>query len=174
MRSACLLWLLFVAVYDFRQRRVPNWLVLAGAAVALAALALGMQPFGLDWTTTLTGAAVGFGCLLVIYAIGLMGAADVKFAGALGLWVGLPALLPIWVGASLLAGLHSALWLVLQRWPVLPRLALMLQGRASSGTPSFSAVETDGGAAPKRRRIVPYAAYLAMATAVWMVWGRQG
>lgn len=172
MRLACLLWLLFVAVYDFRQRRVPNWLVLAGAAVALAALALGMQPFDLEWTAALTGAAVGFGCLLLIYAAGYMGAGDVKFAGALGLWVGLPALLPIWVGASLLAGLHSALWLALQRWPFSPRLALMLHGPASSG-PSSSAVETDGGAAPKRRRIVPYAAYLAMATAVWMVWGRQ-
>ncbi|EJL71677.1 Flp pilus assembly protein, protease CpaA [Variovorax sp. CF313] len=167
MRLACLLWLLFVAVYDFRQRRVPNWLVLAGATVALAALALGIQPFNLEWSTAFTGAAVGFGCLLLIHAAGFMGAGDVKFAGALGLWVGLSALLPIWIGASLLAGLHSAFWLALQRWPVLPRLALMLQG------PSFSSIDSDGGASPKRRRIVPYAAYLAMATAVWMVWGRQ-
>lgn len=172
MRLACLLWLLFVAVYDFRQRRVPNWLVLAGAAVALAALALGMQPFGLDWTTALTGATAGFALLLLVYAIGYMGAADVKFAGALGLWVGLPALLPIWIGASLLAGLHSALWLMLQRWPVLPRLALMLHGRSSSSSAAIDS-DVDGAAPPKRRRIVPYAAYLAMATAVWMVWGRQ-
>ncbi|WP_198087318.1 prepilin peptidase [Variovorax sp. E3] len=167
MRLACLLWLLFVAVYDFRQRRVPNWLVLAGATVALAALALGMQPFGLEWSTALTGAAVGFGALLLFYAVGFMGAGDVKFAGALGLWVGLPALLPIWVGASLLAGLHSALWLALQRWPVAPRLSLMLLGRTS--TPPGDSAST-----PARKRIVPYAAYLALATAVWMVWGRQG
>jgi len=166
MQLACLLWLLFVAVYDFRQRRVPNWLVLAGAAVALAALALGTQPFGIEWSTALTGAAVGFGALLLLYAVGLMGAGDVKFAGALGLWVGLQALLPIWVVASLLAGLHSALWLALQRWPVAPRLSLMLLGRSSA---------TSNGAAPTtaRRRIVPYAAYLSLATAAWMVWGRQ-
>ncbi|AVQ83659.1 MULTISPECIES: A24 family peptidase [unclassified Variovorax] len=166
MRLACLLWLLFVAVYDFRQRRVPNWLVLAGAAVALAALALGTQPFGIEWSTALTGAAVGFGALLLLYAVGLMGAGDVKFAGALGLWVGLQALLPIWVVASLLAGLHSALWLALQRWPVAPRLSLMLLGRSSA---------TSNGAAPTtaRKRIVPYAAYLSLATAAWMVWGRQ-
>ena len=166
MRSACLLWLLFVAVYDFRQRRVPNWLVLAGAAVALAALALEMQPFGIGWTTALTGAAVGFGCLLLLYAVGFMGAGDVKFAGALGLWVGLPALLPIWVVGSLLACLHSTLFLALQRWPVSPRLSLMLQGRPAA---------IDGSAAPQRKRrlVVPYAAYLALATAAWMVWGRQ-
>jgi len=165
MRLACLLWLLFVAVHDFRQRRVPNWLVLAGAAVALAALILGMQPFGIEWSAALMGAAVGFCTLLLLYAIGLMGAGDVKFAGALGLWVGLQALLPIWIMASLLAGLHSTLWLALQRWPVAPRLSLLL------GRPSAA----HHGAAPAtaRKRIVPYAAYLALATAVWMVWGRQ-
>jgi hypothetical protein len=45
----------FVTVYDFRQRRVPNWLVLAGAAVALAALAFGVQPFGVAWSSALLG-----------------------------------------------------------------------------------------------------------------------
>lgn len=165
MRLACLLWLLFVAVYDFRQRRVPNWLVLAGASAALAVLALGMQPFGVEWSSALAGAAIGFGFLLLFYVLGFMGAGDVKFAAALGLWVGLPALLPIWLGASLLAGLHSALWLALQRWPVLPRLSLMLLGRTS---------RIDDGASSKRRRLVPYAAYLALAAGAWMVWGRQG
>lgn len=168
MRSVCLLWLLFVAVYDFRQRRVPNWLVLAGAALALAALALEMQPFGIGWTTAFTGAAVGFGGLLLLYAVGFMGAGDVKFAAALGLWVGLSALLPIWIVGSILAGVHSTLFLALQRWPVFPRLSLMLLGRTRA------AASDNGSAAPKRRRlVVPYAAYLALATAAWMVWGRQ-
>ncbi|MCR6479706.1 A24 family peptidase [Variovorax sp. ZS18.2.2] len=161
---ALLLWLLFVSVYDFRQRRVPNWLVLAGAVVALAALALGMQPFGIDWTQALLGAGVGFGALLLFYAFGLMGAGDVKFAGALGLWVGLTALAPIWIVASLLAGAHGALWYVLQRWPLSPRLALILSGPTSAA---------NGSATPRRARFIPYAAYLAMATVAWMVWGRQ-
>jgi prepilin peptidase CpaA len=69
--------------------------------------------------------------------------------------------------ASLLAGLHSALWLALQRWPVAPRLSLMLLGRSSAASSSAAS-------ATARRRIVPYAAYLSLATAVWMVWGRQG
>ena len=165
MALGCLIWLLFVTVYDFRQRRVPNWLVLAGAAVALAALALGMQPFGIVWTQALLGAGVGFGFLLLAYAFGLMGAGDVKFAGALGLWVGLTALAPIWIVASLLAGAHGALWYVLQRWPLSPRLALILAGPTSAANGS--------SATPRRARFIPYAAYLAMATAAWMVWGRQ-
>ncbi|WP_341887116.1 A24 family peptidase [Variovorax sp. YR752] len=159
-----LLWLLFVTVYDFRERRAPNWLVLAGAATALAALVFGMQPFEIDWTSALLGAGVGFGFLLLFYAFGLMGAGDVKFAGALGLWVGLSALALIWIGASLMASAHSLLWLALKRWPFFPRLALLLAGPSrtpESGTPTH------------RPRIIPYAAYLALATAAWMVWGRQ-
>jgi len=163
--SSLLVWLLFVAVYDFRKRRVPNWLVLSGAALALAALAVGRQPFGLPWTAAFLGAAIGFGFLLLFYVLGLMGAGDVKFAGALGLWVGLPGLVPIWIVASLLAGAHGVLWLALKHWAVFPKVAVVLRGRpqapddiASSGIPA---------------RFIPYAAYLAMATAAWIVWGRQ-
>lgn len=123
-----------------------------------------MQPFGIDWTQALLGAGVGFGFLLLFYAFGLMGAGDVKFAGALGLWVGLAAMGPIWIVASLLAGAHSALWHLLQRWPFSPRLISILAG------PTLAA---NGGTAPRRARFIPYAAYLAMATAAWMVWGRQ-
>ncbi|HWT18558.1 MAG TPA: A24 family peptidase [Variovorax sp.] len=162
--SICLLWLIAAAVYDFRERRVPNWLVLAGAVMALVALALGSLPFDGNWHSSLLGAGIGFGCLLLFYAMGLMGAGDVKFTGALGLWVGLPALAPIWVVASLMAGIHSILWLALQRWPLFPRLALMLAGPSRVPEP---------GASHSRLRIIPYAAYLALAAAAWMVWGRQ-
>lgn len=164
MHHLWLLWLLFVVVYDVRQRRVPNWLVLAGAGAAAGALAMNLQPFGIGWPDALTGAATGFGFLLLFYVTGLMGAGDVKFAGALGLWVGTFALLPIWVGASLIAGLHALLWWVLHRWPVFPRLALILSG----------APRAENQGAGKRIRPIPYAAYLAMAAAIWMVWGRQG
>ena len=164
LTPTCLLWLLLVAVYDFRQRRVPNWLVLAGAAVALAALAFGAQPFGVTWSSALWGAGVGFAFLLFFYVIRLMGAGDVKFAAALGLWVGLSALAQIWIVASLVAAAHSLLWLALRRWPLAPRLALILSGPASAAS---------GGTTPTRARFIPYAAYLSLAAVVWMAWGRQ-
>ncbi|WP_447778592.1 A24 family peptidase [Variovorax boronicumulans] len=164
MALACFFWLLLATIYDFRERRVPNWLVLSGALVALAALALRVQPFGIGWSEAGIGAAGGFCFLLCFYAFGLMGAGDVKFTGVLGLWFGLSALIPIWVIASLMAGAHSLLWLALKRWPFFPRLALMLAG--PSRTP-------ESGAPTLRPRIIPYAAYLALAAAAWMVWGRQ-
>lgn len=158
------MWLLLIATYDFRQRRVPNWLALAGAVMALTALATGGGPLENEWKSSLLGAGVAFGALLLFYVFGLMGAGDVKFAGALGLWVGLGSLLPIWIIGSLLAGLHAVLWLVLQRWPLMPRLSQMLFGSPSSAVGSTPAT---------RVRFIPYAAYLALAAAVWMVWGRQ-
>jgi prepilin peptidase CpaA len=164
LKIAFLLWLILVVVYDFRMRRVPNWLVLAGAALAFAALATGAGPLGHDWRAALFGAGAGFATLLLFYATGLMGAGDVKFAGALGLWVGLPDLASIWIVASLVAGAHSILWLALKRWPFFPRLALVLAGPSrvpESGIPSG------------RVRLIPYAAYLALTAAAWMVWGRQ-
>jgi len=164
MTSVCLMWLLLIAVYDFKQRRVPNWLALAGALLALATLAFGTSPLGGDWTNALLGAGIGFCGLLVFYALGVMGAGDVKFAGALGLWIGLSALLPVWLIGSLLAGVHAVLWMVLQRWPVLPGLALMLFGSPSQAV---------GDTSSTRVRFIPYAAYLALGAAVWMVWGRQ-
>jgi len=162
MTSIYLMWLLAIAIHDFRQRRVPNWLVLAGALLALVALALGAAPVEQEWAAALLGAGLGFGVLLLFYASGVMGAGDVKFAGALGLWIGSSALLPVWLLASLFASLHAVLWLVLGRWPLLPRLSLALFGPPAGGNPP-----------PKRVRFIPYAAYLALAAAVWMVWGRQ-
>ena len=156
-------WLLVIVAFDFFQRRIPNTVVLTGAVLGLALLALNLQPFGLGWSAALGGAVVGFGVLLMFYAAGVMGAADVKVAGVLGLWVGASPLLPIWLLASVLAGVHSLMWVALQRWPVLPQLANML-----------SAADTSPGVAARpirRQRHVPLAAYLAIATLLWMAAG---
>ena len=114
----------------------------------------------------MTGACAGFGFLLIFYVAGLMGAGDVKFAGALGLWVGLQPQLPIWIGASLLAGAHAVLWLALQRWPYFPRLIEVL-----SGVPSPTHNSADK---PKRQRHIPVAAYLAIAALGWLIWRDAG
>jgi len=164
MLHLSLMWLLLITVYDARQRRVPNWLVLGGAATAIGALAMNAQPFGIGWPDAIFGCIIAFGFLLLFHVTGLMGAGDVKFAGALGLWVGMSPLLPIWIGASLLAAAHAFLLLALRRFAWFPGLALMLSGREHrNATPGSR----------KQTRPIPFAAYLALAAAVWMVWGRQ-
>lgn len=160
--GAWLLWLLFVAVYDFRQRRVPNWLVAAGIGGALLVLASDIQPFGVSWSDALAASALGFGALLVFYIVKLMGAGDVKFVASLGLWIGVQPLIEVWLAASLLAALHAAAWWFFRSRPLWPWLAqvLLYPPSTSLGAQTQST----------RQKPIPYAAYLAMAALGWATW----
>lgn len=160
--SACLLWLLFVTVYDLRQRQVPNWLVLAGAIGALAVLTADIQPFGVNWADAGMAAALGFSVLLLFYMLRLMGAGDVKFAAVLGLWIGVQPLIQVWVAASLLAGLHAALWWALRYRPMWPWVAQVIQ--------HAPARPTDAEGLATRSRPIPYAAYMALMAIGWVIW----
>src|SRR3954447_5439537 len=74
------------AVFDLRSRRIPNHLTFGAAAVALfvALLTGGMSAAG----TNLTGWLLATALWLPIYALGGMGAGDVKLLAAVGAWVG--------------------------------------------------------------------------------------
>ena len=173
MAWALALWLVVAIVFDFRKRRIPNWLVLAGLSMALLAMAIGMQPAAQDWLDAFGAGALAFTVMLVFYATGLMGAGDVKFAGALGLWVGMQGLLPIWITSSVLAALHGLAWLALKRWPVWPALFLALSApeKMAMGS-SAGAMSADvEHATRKRERHIPYAAYLAIGALAWLASG---
>ena len=74
------------AIIDGRALRVPNWLTLH---FALGGWAYAYWVGGaslLGWS--LAGAAVGLACLMPLYAIGGMGAGDVKLMAGVGAWIG--------------------------------------------------------------------------------------
>jgi prepilin peptidase CpaA len=77
------------AVIDGLKLKVPNWLTynFAFGGLAFAAWTGGSAMF--LWA--LAGMATGLVCLLPLYAIGGMGAGDVKLLAGVGAWVG-PAL----------------------------------------------------------------------------------
>lgn len=165
-QSTLLLWLIAIAAMDLRLRKVRNWMVLLGLATGLAAL-FSAHPFQISLWRGLTGMLVAFAALLPFYALRWMGAGDVKFAAVIGLWFGLsPNLLFIWLGGSLLAGLHG---LAVVSWRVLcaspwagwlqARLPLPL-GSALAAMPSTPAAP---GGKQSIRRSIPYAGYLAIA-----------
>ena len=74
------------AVIDGLKLRVPNWLTfhLIIGGLLFAAWCHGVA--GLAWA--LGGAALGLALLLPLYAIGGMGAGDVKLLAGVGAWVG--------------------------------------------------------------------------------------
>jgi prepilin peptidase CpaA len=77
--------LVVAAAIDGWKLKVPNWItfpMIAGGWVYSVA-AFGWE--GLGWS--LAGTAVGLGLLLPAYAIGGMGAGDVKLLAGVGAWV---------------------------------------------------------------------------------------
>src|SRR5258707_9296688 len=105
-------WAAVVAVSDCRRRRISNPVVVAGLAAAFACAFLQCGPFGVSLTQAAIGALVGLAALLPFFALGVMGAADVKVFAVLGAWCGMHALPGLWMAASLAAGVH-ALWLLI-------------------------------------------------------------
>jgi leader peptidase (prepilin peptidase) / N-methyltransferase len=103
-----LVWLAALSVYDVRQRRLPNWLTMPGAAVIFVTAAVHGRG---------APAALGALALFAVYAVvhlvspAAMGAGDVKLA------IGIGALTAtfggdVWLLAALAAPLLTAGWAV--------------------------------------------------------------
>lgn len=100
------------ALFDFRERRVPNWIVLTG-------LALGI---GLNWFLyetpglwiALKGLGLAFLIYFPLYLLRGMGAGDVKLMGAVGSIVGAANWLGILVLTSLAGGVTALILVALR------------------------------------------------------------
>ncbi|MHB8898903.1 MAG: A24 family peptidase [Thermoguttaceae bacterium] len=78
--------LVVAAVIDGRQLKVPNWITFP--MILSGWLASGAMYGWEGMAASLWGTAVGLGLLLPAYAIGGMGAGDVKLLAGVGAWVG--------------------------------------------------------------------------------------
>jgi prepilin peptidase CpaA len=161
--AAFTLLLASACAFDLRSRRIPNRLVAtlagAGAVYALATLspsAAASHVFG--------GGAVGLALWLPFWWMHVLGAGDVKLAGAVGVWLGAAGV----VEASLIG---AAVGGVLAFW------ALARHGGVAAGAARFGAWMMASRAAgaigpeltPKERRI-PYGLAIATgaAAAAWV------
>jgi len=90
---------LVAAVFDVHTRRIPNLLTFGAAAAAILAAAAvgGLSAAG----TSAAGWLLALGIWLPIYALGGMGAGDVKLMAAVGAWIG--------PGAAIFAALYAGI-----------------------------------------------------------------
>ena len=114
------IWLLTIilvvaAVIDGWILKVPNWitfpLILAGWSAGAYLHGFG----GLGWS--MAGTAVGLGLLLPAYAIGGMGAGDVKLMAGIGAWIGATATFYAFCASAVIGGVIAVAMVLLRgRW----------------------------------------------------------
>lgn len=160
-----------VIASDLYARRVPNrWLL---GALLLGTLLLAWQATQQGIASTAphgAGLLLGLCSLLPFHAMRWMGAGDVKFFAVLGFLLGWQALLPVWIGASLLAGVHAVAvysWRGL-RLHIPPRLMLLQHNVAQH--PTLQQLQQARGG----REGIPYAAYLGLTSIGWVGWTLWG
>src|SRR6266851_5227366 len=74
------------AGWDLSTRRVPNVLTFGAAAVAVVYFAVAGGTAGATWSAL--GWATGLALFLPLFAVGALGAGDVKLLAAFGAWLG--------------------------------------------------------------------------------------
>lgn len=145
-----LLWLCIAAVEDLLYRKVSNFLVISGGGMAMSYSIINPEsPFIKNSIfDSFLGCLIAFFTLLIFYKLKMMGAGDVKFAAALGAWVGWKFLLPIWALSCGFAVVHG------------------LVVRSDLKYFFSSAMKWQGETLKKGRKFIPYVTYLSMATVI--------
>jgi prepilin peptidase CpaA len=148
---------LTASVCDLRRRRIPNTLTLGAAAVAFAMQAVLNGWHGLFLAAS--GWAVGMALFFPLFALGGLGAGDVKLLAAVGSWLG-PAG-AVWTGLyGAIAGGIMALVVALASGYVLramTNLGRLLRVWIVAGVQPVDGLTLDTAASPR----LPYALPLA-------------
>ena len=100
------------AFFDLKVRRIPNWLVFVGATSGLALSGYhGVNPF----IQSMAGLVGGILVLFLPFALGWIGAGDVKFFGVVGALLGVAWLPRVFFYSALSAGLIAIAYVVFGR-----------------------------------------------------------
>lgn len=138
--------LFLAAVFDLRQRRIPN-------AVTLTAMVTGLIYWsylnGLDgFLHCVGGLFLGSGFLIFFYLMGGMGAGDVKLMGAVGSLLGPQGVFHAFLYSAIVGGVYALF--VLARSKALKQAAgrYRQMARCYLGTGQFIYIPPDGGTLP--------------------------
>jgi len=99
--------LVVASLYDFKYRRIPNWLIGAGLLTALLIHLLTGGATGALFS--LEGFVAGIGLLLVPFALRGIGAGDVKLLGVVGAFQGVYFVFSTFLWMALWGGLMALL-----------------------------------------------------------------
>jgi prepilin peptidase CpaA len=152
--------LLLAGIGDVRSRRIPNKLV---AVLALFGVAFSIvnEPIPDGVSRSVLGLLTGLLCWLPFYALGWLGAGDVKLFAAASAWLGPMGALEGALAAAVAGGLLALMWMVKSRG-VKPTAEVL---GMSAGSPSLLTPEANDS----RRARLPYGVAIAFG-ALWAGW----
>lgn len=157
------------AAWDLHQRRIPNPLVLAGAALGLLLQGVLAGPGGA--LAAITGLLVGLGILMPGYLMGFTAAGDAKLMAAVGTFLGPMGVLQAGLASILVGGVIGIIFAasaLFNRNTVSPwnRYGLMVKTLVVTGKPHYIAPQE--GEVMGRK--FPFAVSIAIGTTGWIVW----
>ena len=141
------------AVEDLRTRRIPNRLVafLAVSGLAFSATQSPVLPGALHG---FEGLLVGLACWLPFYALGWLGAGDVKMFAAAGAWLGPTRALEGALIGALAGALLAVMWMIRSQGL---RNAVQTLGMAADSPRLLTPAENEKG-----RSTLPYGVAIAL------------
>jgi len=98
------------AVWDWRSRRIPNWLTVAGAVAGITIHSV-LDGWHGAWFA-LVGMGLGLTLLLPLVYLRALGAGDWKLMGAVGTFLGWQLFLFVLVGSIFVAGVMAAVQMI--------------------------------------------------------------
>ena len=102
----------FAVAFDIREKRIPNWLILLAMTGGILLNAWKGIPHLFE---SILGLVLGIGILIVPFALGWLGAGDVKLLGALGAILGVKWVPRLFFYSALLGGLLALISIALSR-----------------------------------------------------------
>jgi prepilin peptidase CpaA len=156
------------AVIDGRTLRVPNWLTYHFAIAGLVfAFWKGGTPL-LAWS--FAGAGVGLLSLLPLYAIGGMGAGDVKLMAGMGAWIGPWFTLWAFMSTALVGGLMG-LAMMAYSGNLLGHFVMMQTiGREIMAIRNPTELSARAAERKPRMLLLPYGIPIAVGSIIYFVW----
>jgi prepilin peptidase CpaA len=152
-------------VFDLWRRRIPNALTFGAALAALVFAAVVGGTSGL--ARAAGGWLVGFALFFPFFALGGLGAGDVKLVAALGAWIG--PVLTLWAAlyASIAGGVIALIVALRHRYlsEALSNVRLLFMHWRVSGLKPLDPVSLKGSGGPRLAYSVPIVA--GMVLALW-------
>jgi len=160
------------AVWDWRSRKIPNWLTVSGAIAGITVHSIFDGWHGARFS--FTGMALALALLLPLVFLRALGAGDWKLMGAVGTFLGWELFLFVLVGSILVAGIMAVAQMIRANrvLETLRNMWTLIKGFASFGMVKNPKISLDNPGLLK----LPFGVAVAAATiacfcaAYWPFW----